>query len=143
FREIKRSDVTKLLDQIEDEIKERHKKVRDGKGQPGKKVRDGKGQADYCLSIIRAMMNWYASRNDDYLSPVVRRMGRRNIAQSARKRILTDAEIRLVWAACDEIGTFGALVKLLLLTAQRLRKVAFMRWDHVIGDEWHIASEDS
>jgi len=141
FRGIKRTDVTKLLDEIEDQIEEQHQKRQDGKGKQHIKARDGKGQADYCLSIIRKMMNWYASRNDEYATPIVRGMGRRNIAQSARTRILADEEIRLVWKACSEMGTFGALVKMLLLTAQRLRKTAAMKWEHVTDGAWHIPSE--
>jgi integrase len=121
FRELRRTDVTALLDQIED--------------------KHGKGQADYCLCVIRKMMNWYASRNDEYISPVVRGMGRRNIALTARDRTLDDEEIRMVWKACSDMGPFGALVKTLLLTAQRLRKVSNMRWDQLKNDEWHIPSE--
>ncbi len=35
----------------------------------------------------------------------------------------TANEIRLVWEAAGEMGSFGALVKVLLLTAQRREKV--------------------
>ena len=54
FRELKRSDVRKLLDKIADD--------------------HGLRQADMVLAIIRKMMNWYQSRNDDYVSPIVRGM---------------------------------------------------------------------
>jgi integrase len=121
FRDIKRGDVAQLLDVIED--------------------RHGKRQADVVLAIVRKMMNWYATRNDDYVSPIVRGMGRRDANGNARKRILDDAEIRALWSACKDQGMFGSLVKLLLLTAQRRDKVATMRWDHVVEGEWHIASE--
>jgi integrase len=43
------------------------------------------------------------------------------------KRILNDEEIHTLWPACGEAGAFGALVKVLLLTAQRRDKVAIMR----------------
>jgi integrase len=94
----------------------------------------------YCLSIISKLMNWYQSRNDEYVSPVVRGMRRRKIAQTARTRKLEDDEIRAVWNASGELGTFGVLVKMLLLTAQRLRKVSNMRWDQLKNGEWHIPS---
>ena len=48
---------------------------------------------------------------------------------SKGKRILDEEEIRALWAATDEMGSFGALVKVLLLTDQRREKVATMRWD--------------
>jgi hypothetical protein len=60
FRGLKRADVADLLDRIEDN--------------------HGKRQADLCLAIIRKMMNWYATRNDDYLSLIVRGMQRSNAA---------------------------------------------------------------
>jgi integrase len=123
FREIKRGDVADLLDRIVDN--------------------NGARQADKALAIIRKMANWFASRNDDYISPVVKGMGRYHAADRKRKRILADDEIRAVWKACDGMGTFGALLKVLLLTAQRKEKVATMRWDDVnsIAHVWTIPSE--
>ena len=47
----------------------------------------------------------------------------------ARSRILDDDEIRAVWEAADTSGTYGNIVKLLLLTGQRRDKVfVTMRW---------------
>ena len=48
-------------------------------------------------------------------------------ASAARDRVLTEQEIRWLWAACDTIGEpFGPLTKMLLLTGARLREVAQM-----------------
>jgi integrase len=121
FTSIKRSDVTALLDHVED--------------------KHGARQADYVLAIVRGICNWYASRHDDYATPIVKGMGRRSIKASERKRILSDDEIRAVWEAAS--GTFGDLVKLLLLTGQRLDKVASMRWDDInVDGVWTIATEE-
>ena len=46
--------------------------------------------------------------------------------ERARTRVLSDEEIRFIWPALAEAGTFGALVKMLLLTAQRRDEVAHM-----------------
>jgi integrase len=119
FQEIRRRDLTDLLDLVEDQ--------------------HGKRQADVVLAIVRKLMNWFATRNDDYVSPVVRGMRRSN--GGARKRILDDVEIRALWNACNELGTFGAVVKTLLLTGQRTAKVCTMQWDHIVDGEWRIASE--
>ena len=81
FRELKRGDVATLLDRIVDD--------------------HGPRQADVCLAIIRKMMNWYASRNDDYVSPVVRGMHRTNGSDRKGKRILSDDEIRALWKAAE------------------------------------------
>jgi integrase len=44
-------------------------------------------------------------------------------------RVLSDDELRLVWRGCEVAGwPFGDLIRLLLLTAQRLGEVSTMRW---------------
>jgi integrase len=116
FREIKRADVADLLDKIVDQ--------------------HGSRQADVCLAIIRKCMNWFATRDNDYSSPIVTGMGRHS--GHKRDRILSDDEIRALWQACD--GTFGALVKVLLLTGQRRDKVITMQWEDVEDDVWTIPS---
>jgi integrase len=51
------------------------------------------------------------------------------IRETARDRVLTDEEIVAFWTGCDRLGwPFGALYKLLLLTAQRRTEVAGMTW---------------
>jgi integrase len=121
FRELKRGDVAALLDQIEDD--------------------HGARQADICLAIIRKLMHWYQARNDDYVSPVVRGMNRYKPADHKGKRILNDKEIRALWVCTAEMGTYGALVRLLLLTAQRCAKVAAMQWNDLRDGVWTIPTE--
>jgi integrase len=121
FRDLKRADVVALLDGIEDN--------------------HGPRQADMVLAIIRKLMRWYLSRNDDYVSPVVPGMARTKPAERKRKRILDDDEIRAVFNAANEAGTFGAIVKVLLLTGQRRDKVASMKWEDLVEGEWRIAAE--
>jgi integrase len=122
FSSIRRGDVAKLLDQIED--------------------KHGTRQSDYTLAVIRGMCNWYAKRHENYSSPIVRGMMRRSPKETARDRILDDDEIRAVWKVAEANGTFGAIVRTLLLSAQRLDKVAAMRWEDVSVDgTWKIPSE--
>jgi len=82
----------------------------------------GARQADYVLAIVRGIMNWQASRLDDYTSPIIVQMARTKPAERKRERILDDVEIRALWPHLT--GTFGGMVKLLLLTGQRREKVA-------------------
>jgi integrase len=122
FTSIKRSDVAKLLDDIEDN--------------------SGPAAADAALAVVSSISNWFASRNDDYVSPIVRGMRRTNPKERARKRILSDDELRLVWTQAEANGLFGALVRLLLLTGQRRTTVASMRWEDVSVDgTWSIPNE--
>jgi integrase len=107
FTAIRRTDVAALLDQVED--------------------RNGARQADYVLNITRSLMNWYATRHDDYVPPIVRGMQRQKTA--ARARVLDDDELRAIWQAAEKkAGPFAGILRLCLLTAQRSRKVAAMTW---------------
>ena len=122
FEAIKRSDVTRLLDMVEDG--------------------SGARQADCVLGVLRSVMNWHAARVDDYAPPIVRGMRRDDPQAKKRARILDDEEIRRLWAAADTSGPFGAFVKLALLTAQRRQKIVSMRWQDVTVDGvWNIPVE--
>jgi integrase len=121
FLEIRRSDVNHLLDGLADN--------------------HGLAQADAVLATLRSIMNWHQSRDENYVSPIVRGM-RRNGDRKARDRVLADDEIRAVWQACGEMGTFGALLKVALLTAQRREKIATMKWSDIVDGVWNIATAD-
>jgi integrase len=90
--------------------------------------------ADRTLAVIRRIMNWYASRVDDFRSPVVRGMSRN--AGVARNRVLTDDELRAVWRATGDDRDFGSLVRLLVLTGARRSEAAEMTWNELIGADW-------
>jgi integrase len=111
FVDIKRSDIAVLLDSIED--------------------KHGPAMADAILSTLRGMANWFAARDDNYNAPFVRNMRRTPPQDRRRDRVLTDAEIRQVWKAAAANGQYGAIVQLLLLTAQRYQKVATLCWSDV------------
>jgi integrase len=119
FTSIRRSDVAALLDHVED-----HHSAR---------------QADYVLNVVRSVMNWYATRHDDYNPPIVRGMKRQKVA--TRARVLDDAELRAIWQAAERNGTFGAIVRMCLLTAQRSRKVAAMKWPDIENGAWSVPKE--
>lgn len=56
-------------------------------------------------------------------------------APPARDRLLSDAEIRCFWAACDDLGPpFGPLLKLLLVTGARLNEIARLTYDELSED---------
>ena len=118
FTSLRRSDVAKLLDDVEDN--------------------NGVVSADRTLAVIRGICNWYATRHDDYSSPVVRGMRRTNPKARARSRILEDDELRALWSAAEANGVFGALVRVALLTGQRREKIVSMRWEDIIDGEWRI-----
>jgi integrase len=57
-----------------------------------------------------------------------------------RKRTLKLEELRAVWTAAGDAGRFGVIVKLCLLSAQRITKILSMKWDDVdLGSgDWTI-----
>jgi integrase len=52
--------------------------------------------------------------------------------REARDRVLSDAELRAIWDAAESMGyPYGPLIRLLILTGQREREIAGMRWSEV------------
>ena len=91
---------------------------------------------------MRSIMNWYAARNDDYVPPIARGMRRQNPKAQARTRVLSDDEIRAIWKQAETDGTFGAIIRFALLSAQRRAKIIGMRWDDISDDgAWTIPKE--
>jgi len=120
--ELRRSDVAQMLDKIADDR--------------------GLVMADQTLAYLRKAFNWYAGKDDEFRSPIVRGMSRTKPRERARTRVLSDDEIRMAWPVLEASGTFGALVKTLLLTAQRRDEVAKMSRAEIGKDGiWVIPAE--
>jgi integrase len=106
----------------------------------------GPAMATMVLAILRAVMNWHASRDEDFTSPIVRGMARIKTTERARSRVLDDDEIRDLWAALDTADVpdcYPNYMKLLLLTATRRNEAADMtsaeiRTESGRGDVWVI-----
>jgi integrase len=116
--EVRRSDIVRLLDRIEDD--------------------HGPTMADKTLAFIRRVFNWYASRSDDFRSPIVRGMARTSPKARARSRTLTDDELRLVWRVAEGQDAFGHFVRFLLLTGARRTEAAEMPWAELDGTDWTL-----
>lgn len=102
----------------------------------------GAWNADHVLAITRKIANWYATRDDDYVSPFVKGMRRTKSEKRERDRVLDDEELRLIWKQAEANGTFGALIQILLLTAQRRGAVVRMKWSDITPDGvWEIATD--
>jgi integrase len=120
FTSIRRSDVAGLLDHVEDEHSPR--------------------QADLVLAVVRGIANWFSARNDDYVPPFVRGMGRSKAPP--RARILEDDELRQLWKATEGAGAFNGIIRLCVYSAQRSRKISTMRWSDIsVDSEWSIPHE--
>jgi integrase len=120
--QIARRDVIELLDRVMDE--------------------NGPYMANRVLATVRKMFGWAMERDIVPANPCagVRAPGE----EKTRDRVLTDAEIAVIWPATDQLGyPFGPLVRLLLITGQRRDEVAHMRWSDLDLDNkvWTIPRE--
>ena len=115
--DIRRSDLVRLLDDIED--------------------KSGPVMADRTLAYIRKIMNWHASRSDDFRSPIVGGMTRTSGNERARARILADGELRGIWKTAEATaGPYGAFIKFLLLTGARKSEASRLPWDEIVDGVW-------
>jgi integrase len=57
-----------------------------------------------------------------------------------RDRVLSQAEIKALWQACDDFGVVGRATKLLLVTGQRRSEAGGLRWGELDLDksEWTL-----
>jgi integrase len=121
IHDLKRRHIAEMLDGIEDN--------------------NGKVMAANALAYTRAALNWHAARDDDFRSPIVRGMGPGR--PSARDRILTDEELRVLWPVFGETGNFGLAYRIMLLTGCRRGEVVGMTWEELSEDlaTWIIPAE--
>ncbi|HXZ01447.1 MAG TPA: tyrosine-type recombinase/integrase, partial [Stellaceae bacterium] len=109
------------------------------------KRRGGKHAARHALSAVRTFFNWCADggRFGVEVSPCVGLSDKTIKIKGKdlrRQRVLADGELRDVWAAADQLEPKGAVVpgypyapllRLLMLTGQRLNDIASARWGEI------------
>ena len=116
---IKRSEIVRLLDTIEDE--------------------NGPRMAHVVLAYLSKLMNWHAGRDDDFVTPIIRGMGRVKVKERQRSRTLSDDELRAVWDAAEAFRSmFDRYVQFLLLTAGRRTEASHMTRAELSGADWII-----
>jgi len=101
-------------------------------------------QANRVLEILRKAYNWAISRDILIYNPCIGI--ERPVKERASDRVLTDDEIKAVWAAlADEKPDIAAAYKLRLLTAQRGQEVETMRIEDIDRGNgwWTIPAERS
>lgn len=97
--------------------------------------------ADRVLAYVRKAFNWHMIADDNFKSPIMRGMARTKPKQRARRRTLTDEEIRDVWTALEtaDVPTcYPPFVKSLLLAATRRNESSMMNSSELDGDLWAI-----
>ena len=95
---------------------------------------NGPVAADRVLGCVRCVLNFHCLRDDDYVPPLKKGMERTSTKDRARKRTLTDNEIRKLWAAGN------GFTKFLLLTGCRRTEAGGMQWKEIVGNDWTLPS---
>jgi integrase len=117
--EIKRTDLVRLLDKVEDE--------------------NGPVMATRLLAYIGRIFNWHASRVDEFRSPIVRGMARSSATERARARVLNDDELSAIWKAAEASRSpFSRMVRFILLTGARRSEAAQMARSELQGRDWTL-----
>jgi integrase len=117
--DLKRSHIVAMLDKIEDE--------------------NGPKMADLTLAYVRKVFTWHAGRVDDFNSPIVRGMGRYDAKANEGTRVLSDDEIRRLWAVTGSAPQpFYALVRFLLLTGARRDEARELPWTEINKSDWNL-----
>lgn len=90
------------------------------------------GTAQDLRSKATTFFGWAVNRDLIYANPLAgwrRERTTRAQMKAPRGRALGSDEIRAVWVACGDVpAPFGDYVRLLLLTGQRRKETAMMRW---------------
>jgi hypothetical protein len=118
-KEIRRREIVQVLERVQ----EKH----------------GIGAANSAYKVLRRFLNWYAARDDDFTTPIVK--GIWEVRHGKGARALTDDEIRILWKVASEgRNAFDHYLRFTLLTATRRDETARMMRSELSddGSEWII-----
>ncbi|MCA8254823.1 integrase arm-type DNA-binding domain-containing protein [Burkholderia sp. AU31624] len=85
--------------------------------------------ANKAFVYLRAMLNWAVEKDVLTAAPTDRMEP--PAGAEARTRVLSDDELRILWAALPAAGVFEVPYKLLALTGQRRDEIVSLRWDEI------------
>ncbi len=96
------------------------------------KLSDRPAEHQHSFVVLRAFIHWAHQRHYLENDPMVRMKAPHRY--KPRERVLSEEELRAVWIAAGEIETFGALIRVLILTGQRRGEIAGLRSDWINKD---------
>ena len=95
-------------------------------------VENGAVQSNRTRSSLSAFLNWCIGEGYIDVNHATQTNKHEEIARS---RVLSDAELRTIWQGVPEQGDYRDLIRLLILTGQRLREIANLAWHEVELDK--------
>jgi integrase len=115
-------------------------------GIPGLKTNTGisEARARHLFAALSSLFSWLKRHRRIEANPCIGM--HRPAGPKARERTLTNDEIRWFWAACESIdfprtAPFGPLLRLLLLSGQRLNEVARMTRQELSDGVWRLPGD--
>jgi integrase len=132
FTSITRRDIRELITAIKD----RGEQV----GELKRRSSGGPHAARHAFAACSRVFRWAVEEELSEVDPTqninAERLHGLDKSQLQRERVLSDDELRIVWAAAEAASyPFGALVKLLLLTGARLREWSDASWVEIDLDD--------
>lgn len=103
-----------------------------------------RGSARSCFNVFRTFLNWCAANNYLDHTPL---KGRSPYKTTPRERLLSDEEMQTVWNESHNHSSFGQIMRLLLLTGQRLNQITSLQKDWLVDRQFvfpaHIMKSNS
>lgn len=88
------------------------------------------GSSRNLFAVLRRLFRWAVSEGDIEVSPLTGMEP--PPLPTKRDRVLSDAELKLVWQATEKLGyPFGPFVRMLIITGQRLEEVSALEWSEL------------
>jgi integrase len=105
-------------------------------------ARGSETMANRTLAYLKLLFGWALERGIIETNPSadVKKPG----SEISRDRVLSRGELRLIWdASAGEASQFNRIVRLLMLTGQRLNEVAGLRWSEIdkTAAVWRLPGE--
>jgi len=84
-----------------------------------------RSERTHAYTALKVFFNWAMQYEYCKYNPLSRI--KKPPVGSSRERVLLDAELKAIWAACNNFGQFGVIVQLLICTGQRRSQIGGLR----------------
>ena len=90
---------------------------------------ESQSERTHAYTVLKIFFNWCVERQyclHNPLNPI-----RKPKVPDARERVLSDMELAGVWEATQDMGKYGAIVRLLMVSGQRANQIARLQEDWI------------
>ncbi len=94
-------------------------------------AKSGAVESNRVRASLSAFFAWCMRRGLIDANPVI---GTERQQEKSRDRVLSDGELKTIWAATDDATDYSAIIRILALTACRADEIASLRWSEVMRD---------